>query len=360
MKWRRFFISLLLLPVFGALAIEKPEEMSLQEWDNLTPGEQEGLGISDDAIEGEEGDITEEDLDAVLEEEEAESHTGKTPEELAVEAEEEKARIAALSEPKRIAAEQASAEAATAAALAAASVVEPSYEDILTFRPVISESEVPLPTEVPAELQAKLDALDAKANDLDDQFDAGDITRSDLRTLERAIQKERDAINREVLQYQISQRDMAREDLKWKKEQLQFITTYAADYKQYAEDGKTLSDRSLAMFGALQGQVNRLISDPAWQDKPGMAILIEADKRVLSALGQPERGKGKATTTGKPAPPAAPLPNQPNLAQIPAAGEHDADPFAYIDRIKDPLAKEQAIASMGPEKQAAYLAGAKM
>lgn len=244
-----------------------------------------------------------------------------------------------------------------------APTVEPSYEDILGFRPVVTDSEVPLPATVPAELQGKLDALDTKADDLDAQFEAGDITRADLRKEEREIQRERDAINRDILQYQITERDVAREDLLWKKEQAQFVNTYASDYKQVAEDGKTLSDRSIALFSVLQGQVNRLIKDPAWQDKPGMAILVEADKRVLKALGMAERGKGRPATPAAATPAAETKPSAterntpPNLAEVPIAEQEQVgNQYSALTRLSGEKF-EKALERMTPEQRERMLEG---
>ena len=93
-----------------------------------------------------------------------------------------------------------------------------------------------------------------------------------------------------------------------------------------------------------------------------MQIQVEADRAVRKAFDLPARGgkpgvKGEkpALSVVKPKVPAAPLPDQPNLAELPAAGEHDANPFAYIDGEKDPVKKEEMLAKLTPAQEEHYL-----
>jgi hypothetical protein len=369
-RFKRFLISLLLLPVFGMLSIEgdggegsgsettdtgRPADMSQSEWDNLLPGEQASYKITDEQIEGEEAnELDEEDLDAVLEGEEGE----KTAEQIAAEAT-EAARVAALT-PEEKAAEEASAAAAAEAEKNKPAVTILSDEDLLAFRPTVADSEVPLPDTVPDELQTKLDDIDARIDALEEKFDAGDLDRTELRTQKRVIEKERETVNREILRSQIIARDNAKEDVIWRKEQTAFLNARPNEYRELETDGKTPTDRAQMIYAALVNQVSKLNADPANATKSGMQILVMADKAVRTALGLPAvTGKVPAAKPAKVAAPAAPIPNKPNLSQLPAAGEHDADPFAYLDRITDPFAKEEALGKLTDAQLSNYLSGAR-
>jgi len=128
----------------------------------------------------------------------------------------------------------------------------------------------------------------------------------------------------------------------------------------------TITEKSKMLWSAFSTKVNSLLADPANEGKSGMQLLIEADRSVRKAFGMAPRGQKAAAVPAKgkqpvtPKVPAAKVPDSMvNLSEVPAAGEHESDPFAHIDRIKDPVLKEQALAAMTPQQEAAYLRSAR-
>ena len=347
-----------------------PDGFTKATWENLLPAEREAFGITDEQIEEAEGELTEDDLDGALEEAGDVDEEAETPEQIAAKEKAEADRVAALS-PEDKAAEEA------AKAAAPVDEVIPTDEQLLALRITILDSDIPLPkvdVEVPKELQEKIDALKKKRTEVNDWFDEGEkpdkteFTKKDLRKALDEIDDETATINQEIaelrMEARISQRDVERENRVWLGEQKAFIAA-TPEYHEKGTDGK-LTDRSAMLFSAFASRVNLLLKDPANVGKSGMLIQIEADRAVRKAFGLPPRGekaKPAAATAkgkGKPAAPAATVSKEVvNLAEIPAAGEHDADPFAAIDRIKDPIRREEMLAAMTPQQEAAYLRGAR-
>jgi hypothetical protein len=305
----------------------RPTDMTKQEWDNLTPGEQAGMRISDEEIERAESDEDDEldpdDLEAIANEGETKpADDGKKP---------------AEGETKPV-----------------ETVVLTSEEDLLSFRPTVSDTELTFDNEVPAEIQTELDALDTKIDDLEAKFDDGDLTRTELNKAVREVNKEREAVNRKVMQHQIQARDAKREEVVWLKEQSHFFTAHP-EYSERESDGKTVTVKADAMYGAFNKAVERLNAKPENATKSGMQILVEANRLVRQAFGMTAEA-AKPAGEKKPLAPRAKLdPKAVNLSQIPAAGDHDADPFSYIDRMTDPYAKEQALANLTGPQLESYL-----
>ena len=145
-----------------------PAGFTPSEWSNLLPAEREAFGITDEQIEeAEKEELTEEDIDGALEETGEVSDETKTPEELAAE-KTEADRVAALSAEDKE--KEEAAKAAPAEGL-------PSDEDLLSFRAVVNDSEIPLPQveiKIPDALQAKIDALNTRQDEVNTWFDEGE------------------------------------------------------------------------------------------------------------------------------------------------------------------------------------------
>jgi hypothetical protein len=352
MKWKRLITSLLLFPVFGVLAVEgapeltaetetetplpetvitdipKPDDISFEEWEGLTDDEREALNITQEQLTDEEeaaaGEIKEEDLDAVL------SEDGEP----AVEAPE--GEVA----PETVA-------------------VDVSDEDLLAFKPVVSDTELTFTEEVPAEIQTKLDALDAKLDEADKFFENQEnaegepFTRTDLNKVNREVMKERETVNREIMQYQIKARDSQRESVAWNKEQQAFFSA-RTEYKE-AVEGKT-TVKAEAMYAALSSQVKRLNADPANAAKSGMQILLAADKAVRQAFNIPLPGKKAEATPAKPEVkkvPAAPRGAVKTLAHTPAAADNEVQPYAALMKLEGEDFIE-AVEKMTPAQRDAF------
>lgn len=326
----------------AATPATRPEHVSEDEWEGLSPAEREALTETDEG----------EGAHQILGEEFDDEDTELDPDVLAA--------IAGDGEPAAAAAgtEEPAPDAAAAADTPAPATDDqppadtapdlPTDEDLLSFRAVVQDSELPFSDDVPPAIQAKFDGLEAR-------FEAGEVEA-------KAYRDETNRLNREVMQHQIVQRDSAREDLIWKREQSAFINARPGEYKEFEADGKTLTTRSDMLFGALSSQVSRMLKDPASQNMTGMQILVKADREVRKAFNLPQPGK-RAAAPAAPAPaaaPATPTPEQkpptaarsvPNLSQVPVAeGEEVNNPFSAILRLSGDKF-EQAIERMTPAQR---------
>ena len=298
-----------------------PDGFSQNEWNQLTLGEQAGFLISAETVEEEEGEIKEDDLDAVIGEE-----GGDEGED----------------EGEDVPADQAAGQAAVVSPV----VPTGSYEDFLSTQVVVPTSTIPLIKGIPEQFKPLY-------ADVESKFSEGDL---DSRGYREAIRE----IDQDVTDFKLTARDTAREQAVWNKEQEAFYATVGEEYRQVEADNKTLTAKSDMLFGALSSQYARLLKDPVNTGKSQKAVLVMADKAVREAFSMPLPGKAAAVPAAlKPPVPAAKLAKGVvNLATVPPAGEHDADPFAHIDRMRG-VAKEEALAAMTPQQEAAYMRGAR-
>jgi len=336
--------------VAAAAAVEAakpPEGYTEEEWSGLSDAEKEGIRDSIAHPEGgeEEAPIDEKALAAIAKE-------GETPEEKtareakeAADAETAKKATDDAAEVARVAAltpEQLEAEKAKPAAEELPAVV--SDDDLLRFRPVVTDAELKVEDVIPPEIQTKIDELDVK-------YEAGDV---DLKQYNR----ERDALNREVWRANQVTLDALRTQVGWEKEQGFFFLNRPEYMEKDAVGAYTL--KASAMFGAFKESTKRLYADPKYTNASGMELLLAADKAVKEAFGIT-----KAAPAGKPAAPAdagkppATKPTLKTLADVPAAAAEDTsgDPFAALDKLSGE-AYEKALEKLTPAQQEAYQAGA--
>jgi hypothetical protein len=308
-----------------------PEGYGAEEWNALMPGEREGIleEIKDPEIGGpedrDEEEIDETALAAIAAEPE------KPPGKPAVEKPPEKPPEV----PPVVAAPEKPPETPAPEKPAVEAVVL-SDDDLLSFRAVVPDAELPNIDTVPVDLQAKLDEVDEKYN-------AGDMQLSDYN-------RQRDQINRQVVMQNIQARDAAKTEKGWEKEQAYFL----GNRPEYL-DNKTIKGQ--ALFGALQGAVKTLGADPKNAHWSGMKLLIEADKAVKEAFGIGKPVVAPAAPEAKPKPtvkPPAPLPDHKTLGGLPPAAPNQIeDAFAQIDKLEG-QAFEDAIARMTPAQKAAF------
>ncbi len=215
-------------------------------------------------------------------------------------------------------------------------------DDLLDFEPVISASEIVVEYKPPAELQAKLDDLEAK-------LDTGEIQRADYN-------KQRDEIRDTITDQRQAARDAAREDLVWRKEQQYFLnarTEYLGDKKA---DGKFVHNlKSKTLMGALREAVSTISADPKNANFSGMQLLIEADKAVKDAFGIKPAAAAPAGPAAPPAKPPAKLPDDQTLADIPASAVNETSgAFDELDKLTGE-AYEEALARLPARMRNAYL-----
>jgi hypothetical protein len=212
---------------------------------------------------------------------------------------------------------------------------------------------------VPADTDAKLQALDAKETEVETKYQAGEVTSAEYREQVRAIDKERRAIEGAKLKAEIAAETKA--------------AVWAQQTVSGFLDAHPIYGQNETLFAALDIEVRKLQASAADPFSP--SILSKAHAKVqaaFSAIGGPKEApaaeKPKADT--KPAPkvpekqievkPRDPVP--PSLAKVPAAEVESTDggKFAYLDRLQasDYEAFEGALAKLSDADRNAYLAGA--
>lgn len=289
--------------------------------------------------------LTEEERAGLIEEQGAPEEVKTDPEagkEPAVEAVSEAAPEAANAEPEKVEPPAVAAEPAPD---------EPKTE---------AQPKTPVPNwTVPADTDAKLQALDAKETEVETKFQAGEVTNAEYREQVRAIDKERRAIEGAKLKAEIAAETKA--------------VVWAQQTVSGFLDAHPIYGQNETLFAALDIEVRKLQASAADPFSP--SILTKAHAKVqaaFSAIGVPKEApvteKAKADT--KPAPkapekqievkPRDPVP--PSLAKVPAAEVESTDggKFAYLDRLQasDYEAFEAALSKLSPADHNAYLASA--
>ena len=229
-------------------------------------------------------------------------------------------------------------------------VAEVADEELLSFRPTVTEEELPKlvepEEEIPAELQTKID-------DLEKKFDDGEITKKEH-------DAQRDKVNREIVKHNNTLLDKAKQDRQaakeavvWKKEQ-RFFLDKKPEYDKFAKDLAPAEKKKRSQYYALVSDtVREITSDPKNAHLTGMQVLLMADKEVKEVFGvkapvKPEKKEEK---------PAARIPDHKTLADIPQAQMNEGldDSFAQIDKLRGD-AYEEALEKMSPKAREAYLA----
>lgn len=215
---------------------------------------------------------------------------------------------------------------------------------------------------VPADTDAKLQALDAKENEVEAKFQSGEVTNAQYREQVRAIDKERRAVEGAKLKAEIAAETKA--------------AVWAQQTVSGFLDAHPIYGQNETLFAALDIEVRKLQASAADPFSP--SILTKAHAKVqaaFSAFGGPkeapaEKQKAETKPEAKPAPkapekqievkPRDPVP--PSLAKVPAAEVESTDggKFAYLDRLQssDYEAFEGELSKLSDADRNAYLAGA--
>lgn len=211
----------------------------------------------------------------------------------------------------------------------------------------------------PADTDAKITALDAKETEVEDKFQAGELTNKEYREQVRAIDRERDAIERVRLKAEIAAETHA---AVW---QQQTVATFLEANPVYSGNE--------TLFAALDIEVRKLQSQA--QDPFSPSILSKAHAKVQAAFSaiapsvEATKPPAKVEAKAKPAPkvPEAKIEVKtrdalpPSLAKVPAAEVESLDggKFAILDRLADTdyVAFETQLGRMSDADRNAYLAG---
>jgi hypothetical protein len=222
-----------------------------------------------------------------------------------------------------------------------------SDETLLSFRPTIDETTLPIPGEefITDEIQVQLDELEKKYTDeelpLKDYMSQRDV-------LNRRISSENNAA------YQLT-REQARADLTWKAEQTAFFR--ARPEYEYAKDG---SLKGKLLYGALNQAVKDIDLNPEYTGLSGVALLVRADKMVKEAFGlnklpEIKKEEKKEDKKAELKPPVQ-VPDLKTLADIPAAQMPETDsPWNALDKLSGD-AFESALERLTPAQRDRYLA----
>ena len=313
----------------------RPDNITEEEWEDLSEGEREAVlmdgtgeegGYIDGDDDGDEEDLTAEELALIA------GEVGGAGDDAA-------GTIASGDVAEGTAAPEVTT-AATPADVAA----------LMGYRPEISQADIldRLPDiPFPAEVQAKIDNLTTKFEDGDD--DGNTITLAEYNKQLMALQNEG---NKAIRRAELNEIEKIRGDLTWDKVSQKFMTAFP-EYNGTSIEGKM---RQAALNAAINSMENAgELSD--------MQLLIEADKLVRKSMGMSAREaagqKSAATAPAKPSgKPPATRPTVQTLSNVPAAHGNDVgDPFAALDRLSG-VAYENAIERLTPEQRDAYLARA--
>ena len=199
--------------------------------------------------------------------------------------------------------------------------------------------------QAPADVDAKLAALDASENDAAEKFDDGEMTAAEYRAELRRLSKERSDLEWQVRKAELADETRtAQIDQSWNSD--------CADFLAKHPEVMTNETRQ-SSFDAV---VRKVTAESMNAGKiPGMADLNKAYKQWANDIGiAPVKADPKP---GKASPGKREIP--PTLGMVPAAGMTDTDSgeYAQLDRLmnSDPLAYEAALAKMSPAEADRYL-----
>jgi hypothetical protein len=323
-----------------------PEGFTEDEWVDLSDAEKEGVLANQKAEKDGEEEEEEKVDEAALKELAGETKTSEeleTEKKAAEEAEvkkksdeeaaakkkaEEEAAKASGKTPEQIEADKVAAEAATKKG-EEVSRENVSDTDLLRFRPVIADSELPaLSMKRPPDVQAKIEELRKKLND-------GDIDQA-------GYEDARDELIGEHTLRVNATREATRDNVTWEKEQARF---FQARKEYLTGDGADL------LYGALNAAIKKLSSN-----YDHMELLVEADRMVKKQFGKAQAPAVEPEKKIVEKPPAK-LPDHKTLTDVPEAQRQTTESvFAALDKLRGE-ALESALERLTPAQKEAYEAG---
>lgn len=198
--------------------------------------------------------------------------------------------------------------------------------------------------ELPADIEAKRNALDTQEDDLVKKFDEGDITFAEYNKELRSLNRERADLDRAELKAELAQEaQQSQVEQTWQTT----ANTFVAEHPLISKNETTWSS-----FDAI---VRRVTAETMQKgEQPSRRDLEKAYKQWTEDLGIADAGIQKSQSKQK---------KQnivpPNLGKVPAATANDTDDgkFAHLDRLaeSDPLAFEAALAKMSDAQRDEYM-----
>ena len=312
----------------------KPDDITQEDWDLLTEEERESFE-EEEEIEGEEEEVGEEEEagDEDGEEEEQEEDPDSEEEDDGEDADGEDADE---EDPDDAGEDDKDKE-------------EKPDED---YQPLLR-------ADLDPEAENKLKEIATKREELDTQFDDGELTTKEFRQAMAELDKQERTIEQQQFKAQIAQ-EMQEEASRaaWMKD----VRSFLDDHPEYEERPR--------LYDNLDAVVKELAADEKNASMTGEEILEKAHEKVYADLGLPvpdskdEKGKGgdgKKPSGKKPAGKRAKKPAPPNLGDLPASDTSDpsnAGKFSHLDQLadKDPQKFEEAFAKLSEAEQERYLA----
>lgn len=202
--------------------------------------------------------------------------------------------------------------------------------------------------ELPADIQAQRTAIDEKEDDLDKQFDEGDITFSEHKKALREINQQRNALDRAELKAELAAEAYQTQiDNSWQASQTAFFSAHP--------EINTANDVQMTALDHLVRQETKAVLD-----KGGVIGVPELErayakfKQAFNIADSSPKQQQKQVKTPK---------NEnivpPNLGTLPAATANDTDDgrFAALDRLEG-TAYEDALAKLTDAQRDEYLRSA--
>ena len=201
--------------------------------------------------------------------------------------------------------------------------------------------------ELPADIQAQRTAIDEKEDDLDKQFDEGDITFSEHKKALREINQQRNALDRAELKAELAAEAYQTQiDNSWQASQTAFFSAHP--------EINTANDVQMTALDHLVRQETKAVLD-----KGGVIGVPELErayakfKQAFNIADSAPKQQQKQVKTPK----NGIVP--PNLGTLPAATANDTDDgkFAALDRLEG-TAYEDALAKLTDAQRDEYLRSA--
>lgn len=214
-----------------------------------------------------------------------------------------------------------------------------------------------LRADLPPDIEEKLEGISTKREELDTQFDDGELTTKEYRQAMADLDKQERGIEQQQFKAQIAE-EMREE--KARSEWLGTVRSFLDDNPQYEE--KPL------LYDNLDRMVKELAADEKNQNLTGEEILAKAHEKVYTELGLPVPGekqenKGEGEGEGKNTKRRNKKPSKvpPNLGDVPASDTVDptnSGKYARLDKLadSDPERFEAELAKLSDAEQERYLA----
>ena len=217
----------------------------------------------------------------------------------------------------------------------------PLDEDGMTLAQSIVESRID-------ELTAKEKEVDGRLDDIEKQYEDGDLTTAEYN-------KQLRTLNRELTEV-VS--DRKAEEVRLSTAQANFTREWGRAQKAFFKENPGFEDQKSPLYRALDAEVRAITRDPEKQHLTFAQVLHKAKAELSKAFGTKPKAVSdhddKNKTQGKPREPAVQLP--PSLDDLPSGSESQASEFSHLEKLSG-TAHRDAFARLSKEQQDRYLAG---